>query len=78
MRVYQILGRRSQLISCPNGDDKVLPARSIFKAHPSNPSVKRLLRMKPPACRELRGEEIPSELRALTPKEDIVVIVFED
>lgn len=75
MRVYQILGRRSQLVSSPDGDDKVIPARAIFKAHPHNKDVRRLMRMKPPACRELRGAEIPEEFRNAPPKEDVFVVL---
>ena len=78
MKVYQILGRRAQLVSFPDGDDKVIPARAVFKAHPSNPSVRRLMRMKPPACRELRGDEIPESFKNSSPKEDIVVVLDEE
>ena len=75
MKVYQILGRRAQLVSAPNGDDKVIPSRAIFQAQPSNSSVRRLLRMRPPACRELLGAEIPEQFRDVPPQEDIVVII---
>jgi hypothetical protein len=75
MKVYQILGRRAQLVSSPNGDDKNIPPRAFFQANPSNLSVQRLLRMRPPACRELIGEEIPEQFRDASPKEDIVVII---
>lgn len=77
MKVYQILGQRARLVFSEDGDDKVLPGRTIFKADPLNLSVKRLLRLNPPACRELVGDEIPQEFR--TPlKEDIVVLLEEN
>jgi hypothetical protein len=75
MKVYQILGRRAQLVSSPDGDDKNIPPRAFFHANPSNLSVQRLLRLRPPACRELRGEEISELFRDASPKEDIVVII---
>jgi len=74
MPIYQILGRKAQLVSFPDGDDKVLPSRTVFQANSRNVSVKRLLRMKPPACRELRGDEIPVEFRP----QDILVVLDDE
>lgn len=75
MKVYRILGRRARLVSFPDGNDKVLPACTIFQASPSNVSVYRLLKMRPPACRELSGEDIPERFRNTPPNEDIVVVI---
>ena len=71
MRVFRILGRRAQLVNI-GGEDKVLPAGTVFAANPKSPHMQRILKIKPAVCRELGEEEIPDSIKS---KEDVFVIL---
>ena len=74
MKVYRILGRKAQLVTFADKNDKVLPAGTVFFAPKGNASVMRLMRIKPPACRELVGDEIPEGFRGDEPEQIYVVL----
>ena len=62
MKVFRILGRRAQLVNV-GGEDKVVPAGTIFRANPKSPHMLRLLKIKPAVCREIGEEEIPDSIK---------------